>query len=99
MTHRLLPMVLAACLLCLVATGVAAQAVPNGAATKPTADKDTERLKARKAAAIEQQRTGRVAPKPTAARTTGAPDAAASPRPAAPADESFHDCHSAESDA
>jgi len=97
MMRRVLPMVLFACLLSLTATGAAAQAVPEGAATKPAADKPA--AKPKKAASADAQRTDKLAPKPATQRTTGAPEAAAAKHPATPANESFHDCHSPESDA
>jgi hypothetical protein len=97
MMRRVLPIVLFACLLSLTATGAAAQAVSEGAIPKASVDKPA--AKPKKAASADAHRTEKLAPKPAAQRTTGTPEAAATKHPAAPANESFHDCHSPESDA
>ena len=102
MNRRVVPIVIAACLLSLAATGVAAQAIADGAATKSQYDKSVERSKARKAqvAATEQARTDKLAPKAVTQRATVPVEpAAATTRPAPTAVEQFHDCHGTAGDA
>jgi len=102
MIRRVVPIVIAACLLSLAATGAAAQVITDSTATKAQYDKSVERAKARKAqvAAAEQARSDKLAPKAVTQRTT-VPAAAtgATTRPAPAATERFHDCHGTAADA
>jgi hypothetical protein len=102
MNRRVVPIVIAAFLLSLAATGAAAQVITDGAATKAQYDKSVERAKARKAqvAAAEQARSDKLAPKAVTQRTTVPAEAtAATTRPAPAATERFHDCHGTAPDA
>jgi hypothetical protein len=96
MNRRIVPIVIAACLLSLAATGAAAQVITDSAATKAQYDKSVERSKARKAqvAAAEQARSDKLATKGVTPRTTVPVEpVAATTRPAPVATERFHDCH------
>jgi hypothetical protein len=101
MNRRVVPIVIAACLLALAATGAAAQGLADGAATKAQYDKSVERSKARKAqvAAADPARADKLAPKAVAQRTTVPAEPATAATHSAPAAaESFHDCHGAAGD-
>jgi len=97
MNRRVVPIVIAACLLSLAATGAAAQPLVDGATTKAQYDKSVERSKARKAqvAAADPARADKLAPKAVAQRTSvpaePVPTTATHPAPAAV--DRFHDCH------
>jgi len=100
MSPRALSLLLSGGLL-MAATGVfAAEPPANGAATPPAPERSTlQRAKARKAAAAEQPRGDRAPQKSVTERTTVPSVTPTTTRPASPATESFHDCHSQSSDA